>query len=367
MRHAWFAFLTLVLLAVPRGAVAHEGHAEAPGEEAAAGASAGVVSVSETARTNLSLVVAEAEIRPIEKTLTVIGDIAPVPGRSGAVSSRIAGRVVSVGAAEGESVRTGQVVVVVESLQVGDPPPRARYVAPLDGVVIDRHVVPGDAVEPNAHLLEIADLSEVLAVGRVFEGQVGRVAVGQAVRVSVPSYPERAFQGSVERIGGQLDPATRSLSIYVRIANPDRLLRPHMRAVLAVVTENAEAALAVPRSAVLGDFGSSFVFVESDADPSRFERRPVVTGLADDRWIEIVDGVLPGDRVVTAGNYSLQFLPPAPAAEHEEPMEADAKGAVGSSPPPRKGVLTLVLASALGIALVVATLLLGMRFRRRSA
>jgi multidrug efflux pump subunit AcrA (membrane-fusion protein) len=319
-----FTLLCVPLLFAPTLAAAHEGHAEAPGETASGGAEGGAVSVSEDARRNLGLGLAEAELRPIETTLRVIGEIAPVPSLAGTVSSRIAGRVVSVFVAEGNTVRRGQVVVEVESLQVGDPPPRARYVSPIDGTVIDRHVVAGESVEPNGHLVEIADLSEVLAVGRVFEGQIGRVAVGQSVRVMVPSFPGRVFEGFVERLGGQLDPASRSLPLYVRVKNPEHRLRPNMRAELNVVTERSETALAVPRSAVLGDFGALFVFVEDDDDPTRFERRVVVTGLSDDRFFEILEGVLPGERVVTEGNYSLQFLPPVPPEEatgehaHEE-------------------------------------------------
>jgi len=362
--------IAAALLGIPAAAGAHEGHVEAPGAETTAGTATGVVLVSETARKNLDLHLVEAEVRPIEKTLALIGEIAPVPSRSGAVSSRIAGRVVSVAVAEGDSVRKGQPVVEVESLQVGDPPPRARYAAPLDGIVIDRHVVPGDAVEPNLHLLEIADLSEVLAVGRVFEGQVDRVAVGQAVRVAVPSFPERRFVGVVERIGGQLDPRTRSLPIYVRVENPDRALRPNMRAVLSVVTERADAALAVPRGAVLGDFGATFLFVERDDDPTRFERRPVVTGLSDDRWVEILDGVLPSERVVTAGNYSLQFLPPAPA---ESDTEAGGERHTESDSTPPPGSLRVApwlgvgAAAVIGAAAVSLALFVGARIGRRKA
>jgi len=368
MRILGIAIVTAALLGAPFGATAHEGHADAPGAETAGSTASGAVFVSETARRNLALGLAEAEVRPIEKTLTLIGEIAPVPSRSGAVSSRIAGRVASVAVAEGDSVRKGQPVAEVESLQVGDPPPRVRYAAPIDGIVIDRHVVPGDAVEPNLHLLEIADLSEVLAVGRVFEGQVGRVAVGQAVRVAVPSFPDRSFEGVVERLGGQLDPQTRSLPIYVRVENPDRVLRPNMRAVLSVVTERADAALAVPRGAVLGDFGAYFVFVERDGDPTLFERRPVVTGLSDDRWVEILDGVLPGERVVTAGNYSLQFLPAAPP-------EAHAKGGGASHPEgdlttPRQGwgvAPWVAVVAAIGAAAISLALVLWARVGRRRA
>jgi hypothetical protein len=267
-------------------------------------------------------------------------------------------------------VRKGQPVAEVESLQVGDPPPRVRYPAPLDGIVIDRHVVPGDAVEPNLHLLEIADLSEVLAVGRVFEGQVGRVAIGQAVRVSVPSYPDRSFEGVVERLGGQLDPRTRSLPVYMRVANPDRALRPNMRAVLSVVAERADAALAVPRGAILGDFGAYFVFVERDGEPTLFERRPVVTGLSDDRWVEILDGVLPGERVASAGNYSLQFLPPAPSEAHAEAEGAGQPEDHPMTPAQGHGVspwFAVAAAAAIGATAVSLALLLGARIGRRRA
>lgn len=360
MRVLAFTLLCVSLLLEPTLAGAHEGHAEAPGETAAGGAEAGAVSVSEEARRNLGLSLAEAELRPIETTLGVIGEIAPVPSLAGTVSSRIAGRVVSIFVAEGNTVRRGQVVVEIESLQVGDPPPRARYASPIDGTVIDRHVVAGESVEPNGHLVEIADLSEVLAVGRVFEGQIGRVAVGQSVRVRVPSFPGRVFEGVVERIGGQLDPASRSLPLYVRVKNPEQRLRPNMRAELNVVTGRSPTALAVPRSAVLGDFGALFVFVEDDDDPTRFERRVVVTGLSDDRFVEILEGVLPGERVVTEGNYSLQFLPPAPLeGVATEPEHAE------TAPTPSRSRIVLLAASA--VLLAVATLSLLVLRRMRAA
>ena len=311
------AVLAITLASNPFSAFAHSGHADAPSAAAAAVGSQ-QVEVSAEARANLGLEVVEAELRPLASTLSVIGEIEATPDRSGAVTSRIAGRVVSVSVAEGDPVRRGQPVVEVESLLLGDPPPRVRYASPLDGVVVDRHAVPGASVDPNAHLLEIADLREVLAVGQLFEGQIGTVAVGQIARVGVPSYPDVAFDGVVERIGGVLDAASRSLPVYVRVKNPRLELRPGMRAELEIVTGASDAALAVPRSAVLGDFGALFVFREASEGSTRFERVPVVTGASDDRWVEIVEGVLPGDLVATQGNYSLQFLPPSATARHDD-------------------------------------------------
>ncbi len=290
-------------------ATAHEGHDDAPGAgEAISGG--GSVEVSEMARRNLGLETEEAELRPVETAVTVIGEIVADPQRSGTISSRIEGKVTAIYATEGQHVRRGQELVEVESLQIGDPPPRVRYAAPIDGIVTDRHIVIGDDVERNGHLFEIADLREVLAVGRVFEGQIGQVALSQVVRVRVPSYPEEIFEGVVERLGGQLDPVSRALPVFVRVPNTRGELRPNMRATLSLVTARADLALVVPKAAVLGEFGNPFVFVQHEDEPHLFERRAVVTGISDDRYIEILDGVLPGERVVTAGNYSLQYLPP---------------------------------------------------------
>ncbi len=358
------AIAAFALLPFPAGA--HAGHDDAPEATAASAGSASRISVSDRQRENLGLRLEEAELRPIETTLPVIGEIAALPDRTGAVTSRIAGRVSWVGAAEGDSVRAGQPVVEIESLQLGDPPPRARYSSPVGGTVIDRHLVTGDSVEPNSHLLEVADLREVLAVGRLFEGQLSHVAVGQAVRVRVPSYPGETFEGVIERMGGALDPASRSLPVYVRVRNPDRKLMPRMRAELSIVTKRSEMALVVPRSAILGDFGNVFVFVERDDDKTQFERVPVTTGLADDRFVEIVEGVLLGDRVVTEGNYSLQFLPSA-EKRSAAPDEHPALESPTPSPPPDQGRLVAFAAGLVIASLVGGVALLRRRSRRVQA
>ena len=164
------ATIATALVAAPHAGRAHEGHDDAPGATTAGGDTGGPVRVSEVARRNLDLQTEEAELRTLERALTVIGEIRAEPDRSATVSSRIAGRVAAVYAKEGERVKRGQRLVEIESFQVGDPPPRARYAAPIAGTVVDRHVVVGDDVERNGHLFEITDLAELLGVGRVFEG-----------------------------------------------------------------------------------------------------------------------------------------------------------------------------------------------------
>jgi cobalt-zinc-cadmium efflux system membrane fusion protein len=359
-------FATLVaLLAFAPVAFPHAGHDKAPGEDGNA-ATTGPIAITAEARKNLALVVEEAQLRTLDKTVLVFGQIEIIPNHSAAVSSRIAGRVIDVKVSDGESVKKGQVVVEVESLQLGDPPPRVQYAAPIDGVVIDRHAVQGDSVEPNKHLMEIVDLSEVYAEGRIFEGQIAAIKTGQKVRVSVESYPTNEFTGTVDLLSGTLDAETRTLKVWVRIKNPNLTLRPNMRARLNIVTAEADSVVTVPLSAVLGEAGNLFVFVQSDTDELVYEKKPVVIGLKDDRYVEVIEGVFPSDKVVTLGNYQLQYVTPrkpeaksieaggtnSPVATHDEPNTAGHEHANAAASP------LLWMGVALGVLLLANAIIL---------
>ena len=316
------AYSVAFLLLYPTQVVAHAGHDNAPGESGEAGA-AGPIMIAAEAKKNLALTVEEAQVRTINKTVTLIGQIEGIPNRSAAVTSRIAGRVTGLLVTEGQQVKKGQPLVEVESRQPGEPPPRVQYSSPIDGVVTDRHAVLGDTVEPDKHLLEVIDLNEVYAEGRIYEGQVPWIRIGQKARVIVESYPNNLFTGTVELMGGALDQASRTLQVWVRIPNGDGILRPNMRATLNIVIGEADSVVAVTKSAVLGESGQLFVFVQSDTNELIFERRNIVTGISDDQFIEVSEGVFPSDKVVTTGNYQLQYVTTKPPAKENGPHDND--------------------------------------------
>lgn len=306
-------------LLTPLEVLAHAGHDKAPGEEGEV-STKGPITISAEAKTNLGVKVEEAELRTIEKTLSAIGAIEAIPTNLAVVSSRIAGRVAAISVVSGDKVTKGQTLIEVESRQVGNPPPRVPYAAPIDGVVTAVEASLGAPVEPDKNLLEVVDLSEVYAEGRIFEGQVAAVKVGQKVRVQVESFPDEVFEGMVDVVSGALDPESRTLRVWAKLKNPEGKLRPNMRARLSIVTSEADSVIAVPHSAILGEAGNLFAFVQSDDKGLTYERRPVVVGTKDDRYVEIIEGVYPGDKVVTLGNYQLQYVAPtkaAPADAHE--------------------------------------------------
>lgn len=293
---------------------AHEGHNKAPGESGA-GPLTGPVTLTATAEKNLGLKIEAAELRTLEKTVAVLGNVELDPSRVAAIASRISGRITRLAVKEGDRVAEGDFLLEVESRLVGDPPPKLQFKSPIAATVYEQPIFTGDSVEPNARLLTLVDLSELYIVGRLYEGQVAQVKKGQSVRIRAEAYPDDAFTGTVEGYTPRLDPETRTLGVRVRVANPDQKLLPNMRATLHIVTAQADSAITVPLSAVLGEAGNLFVFVQDDKDPHTFMRTPVVLGQRDDRYVEVIEGVLPGANVVTVGNYQLQYVAPAPPKE----------------------------------------------------
>lgn len=131
--------------------------------------------------------------------------------------------------------------------------------APISGFVIEKNVLEGHYVEEGTDLYTIADLSNVWMEAKIFEDESGGVEIGTAVEVTSTAYPNEVFAGKITFIAYSVDPATRTVSARVEVANPDLKLKPGMyaHAVMRVpvgrVTEVAEAgndrAAQVPQSA----------------------------------------------------------------------------------------------------------------------
>ncbi len=301
-------FLALFLTAFAGLAAQDHKHSHADAPAAPGAAASGPVRLTKAMVDNLGLETAAVELRPMEKTFPALGVVAPRPDRVTAIASRVAGRVTKLHVHEGQRVQAGEVLLEVESRIVADPPPRVIFKAPADGVVLELGVLPGGTVEPERNLLTLADLSTVDVVAQVFEANLGAVRPGQPVRFTVLAHPGLTFSGTVRATAAGLERESGTLRVFVACENRDAKLLPGMRAELAFVTAQTEDAVVVPRAAVLGEMGDLFVFRQVMTAPFAYERTPVVVGLRGARDIEIIEGVLPGDRVVTRGNYPLQFV-----------------------------------------------------------
>jgi membrane fusion protein, heavy metal efflux system len=178
----------------------------------------------------------------------------------------------------------------------------AQIVAPISGVIVDRQLGPGQYAQAGAAtpVFTIADLSSVWMVGNVREADAGQVHRGQAVEVGVLAYPDRTFAARVVYVAPTIDPITHRLTVRAVIDNTDGALKPEMFASFRVLTSDGTQAPAVPASAVVYEGDSAHVWVLQSSDAIAI--RPIRAGRASDGFVEVLDGVKPGERVVTKGS-----------------------------------------------------------------
>lgn len=297
-------------------AFAHEGedHAAAPGTDGSVGV-VSTITLSDTAINNLGIQTIKAEIAPRAASVDVNGLVEFLPERQAIITSRAAGRVSEIHVKVGEKVSKGQSLLTIQPIFVGSSP--VTIPSPLTGLVTKQSVVLGQSVTPEAALMEVGDPSEILVRGVMYETpEIGKIQVGQKVRVSSNLISGEPLVGTVQRMDGAYDRGSRTFNVYALVNNPDRRLLANMQVVLSIEITTPADILTVPVKAILGDSGEQFVFVRSGND---FERRSVKLGAKFGTDREVLEGVFPDEEVVTVGNYQLQF------AKSSEPKKDEHK------------------------------------------
>jgi len=295
-----FQSIALIILAFSSSVFAAE---EPPTKSAT-----NTVILNETGVKNLRIETELVEEALFEESIFALGRIEIYPGRRAAISSRIPGRALEVFAKLDHPIAKGDIAVVVESRQPGNPPPIVKLTAPISGLVSATHIVPGEPVDPDAVLAEIIDLTEVYAIARVPEHLAGKLKQGLRARITVPAVPDKVFDADIEHLGAMADAETGTVEAAFHVNNPEFALRPGMRAEFSIVVDKKEDVLSVPRAALQGDAANRFVYVKDFDLPNAFVKMPVVVGQINDRSAEIISGLFPADEVVTRGGYSLAFV-----------------------------------------------------------
>jgi RND family efflux transporter MFP subunit len=307
----------------------------------------------------------------IHSSLSVTGTISAPPNQDVRVSSMVAGRIARLMAAEGDLVRSGQVLAKIEDRPFRDQIQQAEAAveqaranlenarlnrernenlfqrgiaarkevedartqvsvteaslrqaeaalalarlqlsrtevrSPLDGTVVKRLVSAGEQVDGTAAqpIYEVANLTEVELYGNVPAVYLGRIRVGQALRISTEAFATREFLGRVVAISPAVDPATNVGLVRIRIANRGGLLRLGMFLTAQVPLETHPHALVVPPQAIYRDpNGNPRVYrVQGD----RADAVEVTTGIESRDWIELLSGAQEGETVILAGGYGL--------------------------------------------------------------
>lgn len=174
--------------------------------------------------------------------------------------------------------------------------------SPFDGIVTRVGVRAGQYVTPQTELYSIADLSRVWVHVDVYEFELPWIVVGDEAELQLAGIPGRTFRGQVDYIYPYAEAETRTVKVRLVFDNPGLLLKPEMFAEVAIHAQNQADAVVIPSRAVVRSGTREQVFVVRA--PGKFEPREVELGVSANGDVQVLDGVSPGEQVVT----SAQFL-----------------------------------------------------------
>ena len=241
-------------------------------------------------------VAGQAEIRT---TLTLHGTIRPNAEREQDIRARYPGVVRDVSRRVGETVRTGDELLRVESNESLQTYPIR---SPIPGRVIDRHTNPGDAVDSSSVLLRVADLSTVWVEFALFARDLGQVRPGMTVLFRGANAEEQG-EARIAYVApaGQAD----SQTVVARAIVDNRAGRwvPGQFVTGEVVIADTQARVAVVPTALQELQGKTVVFVEKDKG---FEAQAIQPGKRSRNAVEVLTGISPGERYAAKNSYLIK-------------------------------------------------------------
>lgn len=197
------------------------------------------------------------------------------------------------------ALRTGEAAVALARARLE----KMTLVAPFEGVVGLRKVSVGDYLAVGTEIVNLEQIDPLKIDFRIPELFLPSVQIGQRLEITVDALPGRKFTGEIYAIDPLIDAAGRSLVLRARTDNPGMVLRPGLFARVNLTLEERPQALFVPEQALVPVGSKQYVYRVVDGKAALAE---VQLGIRHNAEVEIIDGLRPGDVVVTAGQIKLQ-------------------------------------------------------------
>ncbi len=314
---------------------------------------------SETQETSVNVTVQTTPVRKglIRQIIQANGVLNALPNQDVKISALVPGRVNELLAMEGDAVENGQVIATLDSSTLEDQVKeaqaalesaranevrteklfergiaagrekedahhelvaaqsaydtvqtqlsRAHVRSPISGTVVKRFVNVGEQVDgtSNEPIMEVANDNPIELTASLQTSFLSLVKVGLEAEVRTDAFSNVVFQGKIVAILPIVDPATNAVAVRIRIANGSHQLRSGMFASAGIITSVRNDAISVPTSSLVMTNEEPKVFVVRP--DSTVQERRVKTGWRDGENMEILEGVKPGEMVVTIGSYGL--------------------------------------------------------------
>jgi len=175
--------------------------------------------------------------------------------------------------------------------------------SPIDGVVTDRPLYPGEMAAAGTAVVTVMDISAVIAKAHIPQADAALLKVGDKGTMTVPGLDE-PVEGTVTVVSPALDPNSTTVEVWLEAKNPKQQLKPGTSVQLSLTAKTVKDALVVPGAAVIvaPDGSPAVMVVGSDG---RAHQKAIKLGIRQDDDVQILEGVTESDKVVATGAYGL--------------------------------------------------------------
>ncbi len=235
----------------------------------------------------------------IEMHKDLTGEIIPNPYNVAHIVPRFAGIVKAVYKKIGDRVKKGDKIALIES---NESLVQYNVTSSIDGTILELHMTPGELIGDENHVVTIANLRNVWAELNVYQKDLGDVKVGQIVEVRSP-HTNSIFRNRLFYLSPTVNEATRTAIARVALKNVRGLWKPGMFVSGKVFTSVKKVNVSVPKNSVQIMEGQKVVFVKSEKG---FSPRVVTIGLENDKAVEILEGLHPGEEYISKGAFTFK-------------------------------------------------------------
>jgi multidrug efflux pump subunit AcrA (membrane-fusion protein) len=199
--------------------------------------------------------------------------------------------------------------------------------SPINGVVTDRPLYPGEMAAAGTAIVTVMDVSAVIAKAHIPQADAALLKIGDKGTLTVPGL-DNPVEGKVTVVSPALDPNSTTVEVWLEARNPKQQLKPGTSVQVALTAKTVKDALVVPAAAVItaADGSSAVMVAGSDG---KAHQKAVKLGIRQDDDVQILDGVTESDKIVTTGAYGLpdNTKITVEAAEKESPKEGEKESA----------------------------------------
>jgi cobalt-zinc-cadmium efflux system membrane fusion protein len=194
-----------------------------------------------------------------------------------------------------EGKRAGAVISINKSNENG-----YEVKTPLTGFVVEKNLTSNTQVraDNSQNLFTIADLSTVYVLVNVYESDISKIQTGDPVKVTTLSYPDKTFDGKIDRIDNMLDPDNKVMHARIKINNPGNLLKPGMFANIMIKAKSGEDLPEISSNALVFDNDKNYVIVVDGKAKVHIQPIEIAKTVEDRAYIS--KGLKPGDRIVAS-------------------------------------------------------------------